>query len=99
MSQTCQQRSSASSFDHLVSIGKQRAGNCHVQCFRSFQVDDQLELCGTFNRQVGWSGTVKNLINIRAEATIELGQVRSIGHQAAAVGKAAKLRYSGDMTI
>src|SRR5262249_62361225 len=83
-------------FDHLVGGGEQRVRQCHVQCSCRLEVDDKLELGRAFDRQIGRVGAVQNLGNVDTDTTIEVDEIGPIGHQAAAVGKGAKLRDARD---
>src|ERR1700730_3899232 len=86
----------AHSFDDLVCEYLHRNRHLDSKLLGSLHVDDQFELGGPFDRQIGRASAVKNLRNEGTGPAIELDQVRAIGHQAAAVRKGSKLRYSGD---
>src|SRR5215472_3085674 len=85
-------------FDHLVGGVQQANWYAETQRLGGFEVDDKFELGGPFDRQISRAGAVKNLAHNRADAAIEVDQIRAIGHQTAAVRKGSELRYARDMT-
>src|SRR5262249_204796 len=61
---------------------QQRRRDREAERFGGLEVDDELELCGLFDGQIGWLGALENLVDVRRSAPKEIRNVRSIGHQA-----------------
>ena len=59
----------ALSFDHLVGAGKQRLGNIQTQRLGRLQIDDQLEFGRRLYRQIAWSGSLQNPIDIEGRSS------------------------------
>jgi hypothetical protein len=74
-----------SSFDHLVRPCKQVRRNRQVDLLRSLQIDHKFKLRRLLDGEVGWFGTLQDLIDHRRQPPGRFGHVGSIGHQAAAL--------------
>src|SRR5206468_8162130 len=75
------------SFDDLIGAGLQRERHVQPQSFGGPQVDDELELGGLLNRQLGWLGAVQNATDVGRGAAKQIGEIGAIGQQASARGK------------
>ena len=73
------------SLDHLVSPRDKRLRKCKPYGGRRFEVHRQCKLGRFLNRQIGWSSTTQDAIDIRSGASIEIGVVDRIGHHSAAL--------------
>ena len=88
----------ASLFDHLVGAGKHHRRERDAERLSSFKVDDQLELGRLLDRNVGRFRPAQNLVGELRGATVQVGQVWPIGHQASRFhefSKRATRRQSG----
>ena len=55
--------------------------NFEAERFRSFEIDDRLELGRRLTPKVGWSFTFKDTIDVPSRASNDVDTVRSIGDQ------------------
>src|SRR5205823_1798586 len=69
--------------DYLVGLRKQDRRHGKPERFRSYEVDDQLELGRSLDRQIGRFGPLEDLVGKAGGAPKKVVQVRSVGHQAA----------------
>src|SRR5262245_26180645 len=74
-----QQRGSL--FDHLVGAGEQRGWDCDAEHLRGFEVDDEFELGGEFNWQMGNGGAVKYLVYVRCGAMKAIHKINAIANE------------------
>jgi len=68
-------------FDHLVGELLQVRRNFEAERFRSFEIDDQLELGWRLHRKVGRSFTFEDTIDVPSRASNYVDSNRSIGDQ------------------
>ena len=64
-------------FDHLVGAGEQRGCDGNAAHLRSLEVDDEFELGGELNWQMGDKCAFKYLVYVRCGAML---QIRGYGH-------------------
>src|SRR5262245_15354921 len=70
-------------FDHLVGAGEQRRWNFEPERSRGHEIDDEFELGGLHDRQVGRLGAFEDLTGIDADLTPHDRNIGSIAHQPA----------------
>src|SRR5262249_45748348 len=75
------------SFDHLVGDGQHPWWKAEAECLRGVQVDHELELSRSHDRQVRGLRTLEDAANIDTRQPICLGDARSVAHQTAGFGK------------
>src|SRR5262249_57985066 len=81
-----------SSPDYLIGLEEERRGDGQAQFLRGLQVDDQLELHGPLDGQVGRLGAVEDLRHQTGFLPEYVGQVWPIGHEATVSCKAGDVR-------
>jgi len=64
-------------FDHLVGEVLQLRRNFEAERFRSFEIDDQLELGRRLRRKVGRSFTFEDTIDVPSRASNYVDTIRS----------------------
>src|SRR2546422_952071 len=69
--------------DDLVRPLEQRLRDRQAECFGGLEVDDQLELRGLLDREVGGFGTPEDLVHIDGAAPDELAVIRAVAHPCA----------------
>jgi hypothetical protein len=68
----------ASLFNHLVGAGEERFGNRKADLFRSFDVDDQLELRRLLDRKIGRLCPIYHFDDKRSRTPSQIRNTRSI---------------------
>ena len=63
-------------FDHLVCLEEDRLRNREPQRLGRFEVDDQLELRGLLDGEIGGLGAFQNLVHVGGGAPEALGDIR-----------------------
>jgi hypothetical protein len=77
-------RSKATSlFDYLVGAGEQHGRHLDAERTGGRQIDDEFKLGRLHDRRIGGLGALEDASGIAAEQLINLGQARSMAHQAA----------------
>src|SRR5215475_3566786 len=76
-----QQRGSL--FDHFVGAGEQRGWDGDAEHLRSLEVDDEFELGGELNWQMGDRGAFKYLVYVRCGAVEAILKINSIANEPA----------------
>src|SRR5262249_13571936 len=69
--------------DDRVRSGQDRLRERQAQRLRRLKVDHQLELGGLLDREVSGFGALQNLVYVGGGAMEAVGDVRSVGHEAA----------------
>ena len=69
-------------FDDPVGTAKQRYWERDAERLGSLVVEDQLDLGGLLDRQIGWLFTLQNSTSIDADQTVRIGKTASVAHQA-----------------
>src|SRR5260370_1239112 len=67
--------------DHLIRPLQQRRRDRQAEGLRGLEVDDQLELRGLLDREVGGLGAPENLVDVASGTSPHLGNIYSIGHE------------------
>src|SRR5215472_11585752 len=80
-------------FDHLVGAREHRPGNGKTERLGALQVDDKLEFGRLLDRNVGRLRPAQNLVGELSGATVQVGQVWSIGHQESRFHEFSKPAY------
>jgi hypothetical protein len=55
--------------------------------FRSFEVEDQLELRRLLDGEISGLGTLENLVDVESDTRERIDKIRTVVHQSAGVGK------------
>src|SRR5437870_10142282 len=76
---------SRSSLNDLIRSQQQRWRDGEAEGLRGLQVDDQLELGGLLDRQVGGLGPLQNPVDIPGSDTPALEEIASIGDETTAL--------------
>src|SRR6516164_2657583 len=76
-------------FDHLIGERDQLVGNCYPDRPGSREINDQLELCRSLDRKVGWFLAFEDAASIDPDLLVHIRKARPIAHEAAAFGKFA----------
>src|SRR5215475_5746422 len=71
----------ALSLDHLIRPCQYIRRNRQADLLRRFQIDDELELLRLLHRQLGGFGSFENFVYISSCATVQVGQVHTVGHK------------------
>ena len=67
--------------------------NREADLLGSFQIDDELELRRSLDRQIGWLSAFEDFVDEISDALVVFSLVVSVGHQAAAGDKMSKTGY------
>ena len=84
----------ATSFDHLVGAADKRVGDVEAERLGGLEVDDQLDLRGLLDRQIGRLLALEYPAGVDADLTGRFRKAASVAHQAAGRGELAKLGRS-----
>src|SRR5215510_2406114 len=84
------------SLDDLVCPRQQRRRDRQPERFGGLEVDDQLELGGLLDREIGGFGSSEDLVDVARGASLHLGCIDSIGHKAPWFNKHPELVDCGD---
>src|SRR6266446_1295408 len=69
--------------DHFVGAGEDYRGQLDPQRFGDAEVDPEIELGWTFERQLAWLCAFQNAIKLRDQLTKGIGKIGSVRHEAA----------------
>src|SRR5262249_27391904 len=75
----------------LIRPPQQRLRNREPEGLRGREVDDQLELGGLLDRQVGGLGALEDLVHVGRGTSLHLGSIYTIGHEATWLDKHPEL--------
>src|SRR5260370_25134675 len=71
--------------DHLIRPLQERRRDRQAEGLGGLEVDDQLELGGLLDREVGGSGPLEDLVNVLGGATIQVQHISAIGYEASRI--------------
>src|SRR5215813_10679813 len=74
--------SAAWSLDDFVRALQQRRGDREAKGLRSLEVDDQLELGGLLDWQVGGFRAFQDLVHVQGGTPVQIGETRAVTHEA-----------------
>ena len=60
-------------------------GNCQTNLFCRLKVNDEFKLRRLLHRQISRFGTFQDLVHVNSRTTIEITEVRPIGHETAVI--------------
>ena len=70
-------------FDHLVGAREQHGRNVETKLLGSFTIDEKLERCWSFHREVTWFGALQYLVDINGGPATDRPLINPIRHQRA----------------
>src|SRR6266511_983940 len=88
-----------SSLDHLIRSRQHVRLNRQADLLRRFQVDDQFELRGLLDRQIGWLRTLEDFVHVCSSSPEQVGDVRSIRHQPPGLHELASKVHSRELSL
>src|SRR5438128_7777104 len=71
------------SLNDLIRPPQQRLRNRQPERLGGLEVDDQLELGWLLDGEIGGSRALQDLVDIDGTASVEIGRIRGVAHQAA----------------
>src|SRR5262245_33088519 len=83
MSALGHKRTSATLFDDLVGAGEQRGWDGNAEHLRGFEVDDEFELGGELNWQMGDGGAFKYPVYVRSGTMKAIHKINAIANERA----------------
>src|SRR6516164_3111422 len=84
------------SLDHLVGAGRERGWDFHAEDLCGLQIEDEFELRGLLNWQIGGLCAFENASGIDADLTIDVETICAIAHQSACFHPVAPLKHGGN---
>jgi len=79
------------SLDDLVGKRDKPIWDRETECLGGFEIDNEFELCGLLNRQVAWSRTFENPVDVAGGATEQVIDVCTVRHESAYLGKSSEV--------
>ena len=73
--------------DHFVCTGEQRGRYGEAECFGGLEIDNQFVFGRLLDRQIGRLRSLEDLAYVDRGAPIQIGKIRSVGHEAASLDK------------
>src|SRR5260370_982275 len=80
--------------DYLIRPLQERRRDRQSESLGGLEVDDQLELGGLLDRQVGRLGALENLIDVNRRALPGAIDVRSVAHEPASIDKVPPRKHA-----
>src|SRR5262245_19061638 len=90
-----EKRASDRSLDHLISPSQHRRRDRESHCLGGLEIDDQLELGGLLDGQVGGLCALQNPVDEPGRATMHVVQIFRVGHEAPSLSESACQSYRG----
>src|SRR5438552_14215985 len=87
------------SSDYLVCTQQQRLRDCKAEGLRGLQIDHQAELGGLLDRKISRFGTLKDSIDERSNALLQLAGCRAIGHETSLFGEKGPFVHRRDTSL
>src|SRR6266852_7913367 len=89
-------RKNGCSFYRLVGADQHQRGHRKAERFRRFEIEDELEVRGQMNRQIGRLGAFQDAACIDADLMVSPGELSAIAHQAAGLDIFAPWIHRGE---
>src|SRR6202521_1033026 len=70
------------SFDHFVGADKNGRRYCEAKGLGGLEIDDELELCRLFNRQISWLRSPCDAVYIVSRESVHSSDIWAVGQQA-----------------
>ena len=86
-------------FDHQVGAAKQRKRYGKAEGFGSFQIDDQLDLGGLLNWEIGRLFPLENSAGVSSDQAVRLREIGSVAHETASDWKLAERIYGWNCVL
>ena len=83
-------------FNHLVRPLQERRRDRQAESLGDLEVDHEFERSGLLDRQIGGLGAPENLVDVASGPPLHLGNIHSVGHEAAWLNKHLELIDCGD---
>src|SRR4029453_7032873 len=74
-------------FDHFIRPEQHRLWNCYTNLFCGLEIDDQLELTRSFDRQVGGLSAFEDSVDVVCDASVTGREVRPVVDEPASIYK------------
>src|SRR5215831_10295479 len=87
------------SLNHRISLCDEERWHCEPKCLGGLKIDNQLELGGLLDGQVGGLGALEDLVHVGSGAPSQISAVHSIGHKAPGIDKLPHIVHGGQPVL